>query len=68
MRYENMKLIDIKNDSNSLKTINLILELKTRLILFNLTLIRLCNNLKLFIITKSLFSLFPIMFHVMKPN
>jgi hypothetical protein len=54
MRYENMKSIDIKNDSNSIKTINLILELKTRLILFNFTLIRLCNNLKLFII-KNLF-------------
>ncbi len=68
MRYENMKPIDIKNDSNSLKTVNLILELKTRLILFNLTLIRLCNNLKLFRFKNSLFSLFPIMFHVMKPN
>ncbi len=68
MGYENMKPNDIKNDSNSLKTINLILELKTRLILFNLTLIRLCNNLRLFLFKNSLFSLFPIMFHVMKPN
>ncbi len=68
MRSENMKPIDIKNDSNSLKTINIILELKTRLILFNLTLIRVCNNLRLFIIKYSLLSLFPIMFHVMKPN
>jgi hypothetical protein len=68
MRYENMKPIDIKNDSNSLKTVNLILELKTRLILFNLTLITLCNKLKLFRFKNSLFSLFPIMFHVMKPN
>jgi hypothetical protein len=54
MRHENMKPINIlKNDIDSLKTTNILLNFKYKLVLLNLALLNFCNNMKFLIIKNS---------------